>query len=518
MNIISKNDLIEMGYESGAVVTEMLEEVKRLERQGIKDRSYILRTIKKRFGESSPRMCMRKNPLPLREAIMAATEEEVDNLAKVRRKMSEVLRSPIIKDGAIMPDSCPTGSEEASMPVGGVVVAEGAIIPSAHSSDICCSMHATFYLSDLSISEQLDNLLEVTRFGAGGRSKADQVSHDILNEKVWGNSFLKGLRNQAEMYLADQGDGNHFAFIGEMSMGLEELRALEDAGYSDLAGVFKDCGREVQVLVTHHGSRGLGAQVYKKGQIVAEKQTAKKFDDVPDASAWLESESKEGREYWEALQYVSRWTKANHELIHERFLASIHSDKIAALGNEHNFVWKSGNDFVHGKGATPAWKDEEGRPLLGLIPLNMAEPILLVMGEGNEDYLSFAPHGAGRNLSRSALMRKFRKGHRELDRQAVDDEIKNSTRNIDLRWYSGKADLSETPVAYKSATEVRQQIESFRLAKVIGEIKPKGCIMAGVQKSWKEIRAEHLSPKQLRQIEHRSERRASRQSLKNGYD
>ena len=111
----------------------------------------------------------------------------------------------------------------------------------------------------------------------------------------------------------------------------------------------------------------------------------------------------------------------------------------------------------------------------------MAEPILIVLGADNADFLSFAPHGAGRNLSRTALRRRFPHDEMRLE------EIARSTAGLDIRWYCGKPDLSETPVAYKNAAAVKSQIDTFNLAQVIGEIQPLGCIMAGDSgRSWRD--------------------------------
>lgn len=120
-----------------------------------------------------------------------------------------------------MPDACPAGSAVATIPVGGAIAVEGAIIPSAHSEDVCCSMYATFYRTTADVETQLDALMQSTRFGAGGRREEDWVHHPVLNEPVWENSFLKGLERYAAMHLADQGDGNHFAYLGEISFSPE---------------------------------------------------------------------------------------------------------------------------------------------------------------------------------------------------------------------------------------------------------------------------------------------------------
>jgi len=444
---------------------------------------------------------MREHPAPCTEAIRVETKEEKSNLSKVRDRMGELLRTPVIQRGAVMPDACPTSPEKASMPVGGAIAVENAIIPSAHSADICCSMFATFYHPRSEVVNELDALTESTRFGPGGRHHDDLVHHTVLDEDVWENPFLRGLRDRAEIHIADQGDGNHFAFIGEIEITDTIADQLREAGHN----LFPEFRGTARALVTHHGSRSLGSHLYKRGQDAARKHTAKSGNHIPDAAAWLDASSPEGQAYWEALQYVARWTRANHEAIHHRFLERIQSEAIASYGNEHNFVWKRDNLYYHGKGATPAWKDESGRPLLGLIPLNMAEPILMVLGNDNEEHLSFAPHGAGRNLSRTALKRQFPGADQ---RRHV---IEHHTREIDVRWFSGRPDLSETPVAYKNAAEIKKQIHDFDLATIVAEIKPLGCIMAGANKRRDE---EELTPKQIRQIAHRKERRRVKQDLR----
>ena len=91
----------------------------------------------------------------------------------------------------------------------------------------------------------------------------------------------------------------------------------------------------------------------------------------------------------------------------------------------------------------------------------MAEPILVTLGRDNEEFLSFCPHGAGRNRSRTATNRQFR------DPKDAARHIAETTRDIDVRWFHGKADLTETPVGYKPAEQVRAQIEHFGLADIV---------------------------------------------------
>ena len=512
--LLSKSDLILAGWEEGPQIDVLLEAVRVMEQRGIRDASYALKKLRRDVPLPDQRLCMRDQPVCLSEAIAAISHLDAQNIGAVRRQMKDLLRVPVVLSGAVMPDACPAGASPATIPVGGIVAVERAIIPSAHSADVCCSMQASFFRSDASAKEILDVLETCTRFGAGGRPMADWVKHSVLDEAVWDNPFLQGLERHAAMHLADQGDGNHFAWLGEICFSSEQLAELTGSGYVELANALESDRQVWKVLVTHHGSRGLGAHVFKRGQKAAERHTTKIAKGIPEAGYWLDAESDEGKAYWEALQYIELWTLANHQCIHQALASKLDCKIVASVGNAHNFVWREGDIFYHGKGATPAGIDEKGRPKLGLIPLNMSAPILLVKGRNNRNFLGFAPHGAGRNVSRRALMKPYRMKDGSLDEAMVATMVAEQTRNIDVRWWHGKADLSETPMAYKSAAQIRQQLQEFDLAEIVAEIQPLGCIMAGDPGHRPWARENELTPKQKRQMVHRADRRNQRQALK----
>src|SRR5262249_86632 len=134
---------------------------------------------------------------------------------------------------------------------------------------------------------------------------------------------------------------------------------------------------------------------------------------------------------------------------------------------------KSDGLYYHAKGATPAWADFAADSSgLTLIPLNMAEPILIARGLDAVNALGFAPHGAGRNFSRTAYMRR----HAAKTEQEI---VAEQTACIDAGFFCGVPDVSELPGAYKNAASVRAQIAEFGLAEVVDTIEPIGCIMAG---------------------------------------
>lgn len=498
---IKARDLVAAGWHEGRRLGPALRRARDLESSGL-PRAEVLARLEREFPKQLPVILPRHEPAPLAEAIAAETPEEAANVAAARARMTELLHVPVVQRGVIMPDACPAGAGRAVIPVGGAIAVGNAIIPGAHSADICCSMFASFFPANHPAGEIMDHLQKVTHFGAGGRPRGQQWSSPVLDEPVWDNPFLNGLRSRAQDFLGTQGDGNHFAYVGRIEFTEAQRAALAAAGHTELSDWIVRRDGRFNFLVTHHGSRGLGADLYKRGQVAARKWCDDNAKDIPDAACWLPADSPEGSAYWDALQYIGRWTRENHALIHETLLRRLGQRALVQVGNEHNFVWRRGDVFLHGKGATPAWRDREGRPLLGLIPLNMAREILLVLGADRDDYLSFCPHGAGRNQSRSAMLRPYRDAEGRLDPAQVQRVLAGVTPGLDIRWFCGAPDLSESPLAYKDATSVKAQIARFGLATVVGEVQPQGCIMAGEapEPPWMRARRE-------KKARHKDERR-----------
>ncbi|MGC4081671.1 MAG: RtcB family protein [Vicinamibacterales bacterium] len=502
---IKARDLVAAGWHEGRRLGPALRRARDLESSGV-PRAEVLAQLEQEFPKQLAVILPRYEPAPLAEAIDVETDIEAENVAASRARMHELLHSPVIQRGVIMPDTCPSGGGRATIPVGGAIEVANAIIPGAHSADICCSMFASFFPANHPVGEMMDHLQKVTHFGPGGRPRGYQLSSPVIEEPVWDNPFLTGLTSRARDFLGTQGDGNHFAYFGRIGFTEPQRAAIEAAGYTELSDWITRRDGKFNVLVTHHGSRGLGADLYKRGQVAARKWCDDNAKDIPDAAAWLPGDSPEGLAYWDALQYVGRWTRENHALIHEALLRRLGQRALVQIGNEHNFVWKRGDLFLHGKGATPAWRDRDGRPLLGLIPLNMAKEILLVLGADNRDYLSFCPHGAGRNQSRSAMLRPFKDAEGRIDPSRVQQVMGELTAGLDVRWFCGAPDLSESPLGYKDAAKVKAQIARYGLANLVGEIQPLGCIMAGEapEPPWIKARRE-------KQARHRAERREGAQ-------
>lgn len=442
MNTITGKDLIEMGYNPGKWFKGAIEFANE---NNLKDealRSYL-------DGMKPELVLPHTEAKPYHKNISAGNEVESFNVEKVCQSMDELMKTATLKEGAIMPDACPTGPA-GHIPVGGIAIATNAIHPAMHSADICCSVMMTSF-GHIDPKVVLDAAHSITHFGPGGRDEYCELPDD-LSKKISKNGFLNSERSimLSRKHMGTQGDGNHFLYVGQS----------EQTGET--------------IMVTHHGSRGFGANLYKHGMKAAESIRKEISPMTMKNNAWIPYDTEKGKLYWEALQIVRVWTKLNHEVLHNATAAKVKKDPTQRFWNEHNFVFKDGEDFYHAKGATPL--DDKFVPDsttgLRLIPLNMSEPVLIVKGETTATNLGFAPHGAGRNVSRTQ--------HRKANTNRTIEEIfEKETTGLDVRFFSGQIDITELPSAYKNADTVQEQMNTFGLGEVVDRVMPYGCIMAG---------------------------------------
>lgn len=440
---ITGHDLIALGYKQGKWMKKAIKHINLHQLQGDTLVSYL-----EQFKTPEP-IALHSTPKPFSINIRAENELERDNVDHVINSMETLMKTPTLVDGAIMPDACPAGPN-GTIPVGGVAVAKKAIHPGMHSADICCSVLLTDF-GQIDPKTILDVAHTHTHFGPGGRDRESQFQFpQELLEAFKSNVLLNEeyMIQIAKSHLGTQGDGNHFLFVG----------TSENTGNT--------------MLITHHGSRGPGARLYAKGMKIAERFRQELSPDTKKQNAWIPFETDEGQSYWEALQIMRKWTKLNHEVLHNSVSEELGIDIKNRYWNEHNFVFRDGDLFYHAKGATPL--DPKFMPdITGprLIPLNMSEPVLIVEGKTTKTNLGFAPHGAGRNMSRTQ--------HRRSKTGSTMQIFKEETRGLDIRFFSKEIDITELPSAYKNAKTVRTQMEEFGLGQVIDEVIPYGSIMAG---------------------------------------
>jgi tRNA-splicing ligase RtcB (3'-phosphate/5'-hydroxy nucleic acid ligase) len=339
-------------------------------------------------------------------------------------QMDNACRLPISVAGALMPDA----HQGYGLPIGGVLATRNAVIPYAVGVDIACRMK----LSVLDLPpEELDRrsdrlrraIVAETSFGVGAIFR-DRRRHEVMDRDWRVSPITERLKDKAWSQLGTSGSGNHFVELGVLTLAAPEL-GLEAGRYL--------------ALLSHSGSRGTGAAVADHYSRLARSL----HRDLPKELAhlaWLDLDSDNGREYWQAMQLMGRYAAANHELIHRQVVRHLGAAVLAGVENHHNFAWierhRGQEVVVHRKGATPAGEGD-----LGVIPGSMASPAYVVRGRGNPDSLRSAAHGAGRRMSRTEARRRF--SRRELDALLAE-------RGVHLI----SAGLDEVPMAYKDIDAV----------------------------------------------------------------
>lgn len=368
-------------------------------------------------------------------------ENEIEQTTKFQ--MYEALKLPIAVAGALMPDA----HYGYGLPIGGVLATENAVIPYGVGVDIGCRMSlSVFDLPGNYLNGQKDRfeniLMEHTKFGMKETHKV-KADHEIFSRDEFSEiPLVKGLLDKAYAQLGSSGGGNHFVEFGIVE--LTETKSDWKLGP----------GKYLAVL-SHSGSRGLGAQIARHYTTLAGRQTP--LPKNVQHLAWLNLDTHDGIEYWKAMNLAGDYAKACHDDIHRRIAKSIGSRVVLNIENHHNFAWKEefeGKELiVHRKGATPAAKG-----VLGIIPGSMTAPGFIVEGLGNSESLNSASHGAGRLFSRSKCKQIFTK-----------NDIKKELKQHDVTLIGGNID--EAPMAYKDINKVMNCQEE--LVKVLGTFTPK---------------------------------------------
>ena len=289
----------------------------------------------------------------------------------------------------------------------------------------------------------MENILkEHTKFGPY-ETHARKHDHEIFERDAFKDiPLLKKLKDKAFKQLGTSGGGNHFVEFGSVTI-------------SDQNNEFNLKPGEYVGVLSHSGSRGLGANIARHYTYLAAKQCP--LPKNVQHLAWLDMSTHDGQEYWLAMNLAGDYAKACHDDIHYRIAKLLGSQPLVKIENHHNFAWKEEVDgverIVHRKGATPAGKD-----VLGIIPGSMTAPGFIVRGLGNKESLNSASHGAGRVHSRRACKAQF-----------TQSDVKKVLKEHNVSLIGGGVD--EAPMAYKDINKVMKN--QSELVEVVGTFTPK---------------------------------------------
>lgn len=448
--VYTGKDLIDMGFNPGIYFGEALRTINTPKGMNIKK---AFNTVKKIYLNSLPKIVDPASKSIINHLSPEGGRYEKENYDKVSATVENLLKHPKVKSLEVMSDACPSGDIN-TIPVGVIASVEGAIIPDMHSADIACSLMTSYIdvkLDDGNSKEMIDRFIDsIYNVGTFGKSQNPLFWEKDLNaelrKEISNNIYLKDFLKIAEEDLGSQGDGNHFLTCGQS----KKTNRL--------------------VIVSHHGSRRLGSMLYKQGKAIARKMSGL------SRNAYIPLNTVEAVEYLNALKTVYKWTYRNHMLIHNmvaEYTAQVITDQYF---NSHNMIYRDpkNKDLIyHAKGATPLFQGYPEESFFKTIPVNMKDPILLVNRDKSKENL-FAPHGAGRNISRSQFLK---------DNEGNLEELFNSEVSLNLEYipYLGEPDYSELPSAYKDFNYTKQEVG--KLCNIVDEIIPKVSMMAGKEKS-----------------------------------
>ncbi len=335
---------------------------------------------------------------------------------------------------ALMPD-CHVGY---GMPIGGVVAAENAVIPSAVGVDIGCGMVAVETdvpaerLADMRFRRAIQQKVkERIPVGEGVYHKAKQ-EWEGFGEYLDKNGVPGFVSTLDRHNLGTLGGGNHFIEIQK-----------SDAGFV--------------WLMIHSGSRNLGKRVEEFYHKRASKLNDAYFVRLPDPDlAFLPISEPDGHNYFRDMNFALRYAMENrHRMmaaLKETFAEFVPETHFVREVNIHHnyaaFEEHFGKTYcIHRKGATSAKRNE-----IGIIPGSMGTASYIVRGLGNPASFMSCSHGAGRTMSRTAACSNLTV--EECDR-AMEGIV--CERWKPYRHYGrakGLVDLSEAPQAYKPIDDV----------------------------------------------------------------
>lgn len=455
-NKLRGKDLIKLGFPQNNALNITLGQISRYRKKESKERilseakdvllnpeSYHGNAIWGKVAEAL------KEPAPIKRHALKTTrvpfkiygEDEIADAAKYQ--LFDSLKLPVAVKGALMPDA----HHGYGLPIGGVLATDNAVIPYGVGVDIGCRMALSIFPIPVSYlkgkkDQFIKYLSEHTKFGMYETHKVKH-DHEIFSRTEFQDiPLLRRLKIKAYKQLGTSGGGNHFVEFGTVS--ITDSNNEWDLPIGDYIG-----------LLSHSGSRGLGANIAKQYTYLATKQCP--LPKQVQHLAWLDLNTHDGQEYWLAMNLAGDYAKACHDDIHKRMEKLLGTKTLVKIENHHNFAWKetvNGKEcIVHRKGATPAAKGE-----IGMIPGSMTAPGFIVRGLGNEESLNSASHGAGRAYSRSEC-------HEHFTKSAIKKQLK--IHGVELIG----GGIDEAPMAYKNIKRVMKNQEE--LVEVIGSFTPK---------------------------------------------
>lgn len=198
-------------------------------------------------------------------------------------------------------------------------------------------------------------------------------------------------------------------------------------------------------LTIHTGSRNLGKRIADHFQARAAAATRRLGITVPKGQEFLPLREG-GSDYLHWMERAQEYARLNRRAIAAAILSffGLPFDEFLIIESVHNYI--SERDRIIRKGAISAHSGERV-----VIPLTMADGILLGIGRGNRDYNLSAPHGAGRLHGRKEMFRMLGRGEVSLE------EYRETMKGIFSTSVS-RDTIDESRFAYKPLSQIEPHL------------------------------------------------------------
>lgn len=372
---------------------------------------------------------------------------------------------------AVMPD-CHAGAGKGT-PCGIVLKGSGALNPSLVGNDIGCGVMA--------VPVELENFMNLSSF----YKRLDRIiqcnipSGFAINK----DSDLKYMNPNLEMECMKILDSKGFLCDKNVMTMRQSMGSLGGGNHFIELDYSKSSG---WWLIIHTGSRGFGSLIASFWEDYAKRcgdedvnhklflkdikdilikwmkenyDTRKHINDMlkhfNNISELVESEyvtplisGCHAMEYLYDSEVCMRYAKANRMIIARTIIDNIGGDmtfdwRRKVIDSVHNYVDGDFSSWTIRKSAIDASEMKDV-----IIPLNMADGSIIGRGLGNKDWLNSAPHGAGRQMSRTDAKKIlsvdcFRDDMHDVFSSSVNDST-----------------LDEAPAAYKNSESIIKSIDN----------------------------------------------------------
>jgi len=349
-----------------------------------------------------------------------------------REQIERTISHPAFKDLiAIMPDV----HSGAGCVIGFTGKFKNAVIPNIVGVDIGCGVLA-YPIGKRKIDfEALDAHIR-NRVPLGFNSHGIELAQSLANS----NEIMIRVANMSSLIR------ENFFEKYDVKMSTDPARQIGTLGGGNHFIEIDQAPDGEQYIVIHSGSRNFGLKVATHFQKMAKTITNEMRILVPDGLEYLPM-SAGGTAYLNWTEVAQEYASLNRFIMLSEIMDFFGEliDTTKTIESVHNYI--SPRDHIIRKGAISAHSDQTV-----IIPLNMAEGVIIGQGKSNKNYNYSAPHGAGRAFGRKEMGRRLERG------EVTMEDFEKSMEGIFSTSISSKT-IDESKFAYKETGSVMKHIE-----------------------------------------------------------